>query len=93
MITYKDNCFTICDDLKIDKDDIIDMTFKNKKYFVFSTSFYSEQVWNYGTLILFIKDKKSADACYKLTLKNVAEPDKVFDKISHILEWDVIEEE
>lgn len=95
ILTYKNNVFTLCDEvkpLKIAKEEIVDMTYKNKKSFIYTPYFFSSQEWNYGTLILYLKDKESPELCQKLTIKNVADPDKVFEKISHILGWDMEEE-
>lgn len=95
LITLKKDTFTIHDpvkNLEIKKTDIIDITYKNKKSFIITPYYYSSTIWNYGTLVLFIKDAESTEDCYKLTLKNVANPDKVFDKLYHLLEWDTIEE-
>lgn len=65
------------------------MTYKNNKSFIYSTYYVASHEWNYGTLTLFLKDKEGTKNLQKLTLKNISYPDKVYDKISHILGWDL----
>ena len=93
IITQKGNKFFIHDpveNLEINKSDIINVNYKNKTSFIILPNFYSATKWNYGKLIL--KDPESSDSCYKLTLDNVAYPDKVYEKLYSILELDVISE-
>ena len=92
-ITYKNDCFTIYDEVAnkmiIKVKDIKYLHYKNKKSFVVTPYYFSEREYNYGKLYIYYINNAET---YKLTLKNIAEPDKVYDKIIHILEWDRIEE-
>lgn len=95
LIKFKDDIFTICDDIKpitFTKEDLIDMDYKNKKFYFCTPDFWASGEYNYGHITLYLKNDNSTEECYKLTIKNVANPDKVFEKISHILEWDKTDE-
>lgn len=95
LIKFKDNRFTICDkftSITFSKEDLIDMDYKNKKFYLYTLYLYYSSEYNYGTVVLYLKSDNSIEEYYKLTLKNVANPDKVFEKISHICEWDTIKE-
>lgn len=88
LITYKDNAFTIVDDV-IEKSKIIDLSYKIEKSFVYTPYFFRETVYNYGKFYVYFQD---GDEEMKMTIYNVAEPDKVFDKMVDILEWNTLEE-
>ena len=93
LITYKNDIFTIVDDiepLNINKSDIVDLDYKLKKSFIVTPYFYSSQTWNYGKLIIYFT---SEEQVYKTTIKNVADVDKVFDKMIDMLGWNTIDEE
>ena len=93
LITYKNNIFTIEDDidpLSINKTDIIDLDYKLKESFIFTPYFYGTQTWNYGKLIISFIDKEQG---YKIIIKNVADVDKVFDKMIEMLGWNTIDDE
>lgn len=92
MITYKNDTFTIVDDvnpLQIKKSDIIDLDYKLKKLFVYTPYFIGQSEYNYGKFYIYFKEGKEE---FKITLYNVAEPYKVCDKMIKILGWDVLEE-
>ena len=92
IITYKNNCFAIYNGIEkifIKVEDIKDLSYKNKKSFIVTPYFFSEREYNYGKFYIFYLNDGQT---FKMTLKNIAEPDKVYDKIVHILEWDQIEE-
>ena len=93
LITYKNDIFTIVDDiesLNINKSDIVDLDYKLKTSFIFTPYFYSSKTWNYGKLIIYFK---SGEQEYKTIIKNVADVDKVFDKMIDMLGWNTIDEE
>ena len=90
LITYKDDTFTILDELNplhITKSKIIDLDYKTKKSFIYTPYIISQTEYNYGKLYIYFEDK---DVQQKLTIYNVAEPDKVFDKMLDILGWNEI---
>ena len=92
-ITYKNNYFTIYDQkankMLIRVEDVKNLNYKNKKSFIATPYFFSEKEYNYGKLYIYYLNNGET---YKLTLKNIAEPDKAYDKMIHILEWDQIQE-
>ena len=93
LITYKNSVFTIEDgieQLNINKTDIVDLDYKLKKSLIWTPYFYSTQTWNYGKLIIFFTSEGQG---YKVKIKNVAEVDKVFDKMIEILGWNILEDE
>lgn len=93
LITYKNDIFTIVDDiepLNIIKSDIVDLKYKLKKTFIVTPYFYSSKTWNYGKLIIYFKSEEQG---YKTIVKNVADVDKVFDKMIDMLGWNTIDEE
>jgi hypothetical protein len=93
LITYKNDIFTIVDDiepLNINKSDIVDLDYKLKKSFIVTPYFCSSQTWNYGKLIIYFKSEEQG---YKTIVKNVADVDKVFDKMIDMLGWNTIDEE
>jgi hypothetical protein len=93
LITYKNDLFTIVDDiepLNINKSDIVDLDYKLKKSFIWTPYFYSAKTWNYGKLIIFFTSEGQG---YKIKIKNVAEVDKVFDKMIEMLGWNILEDE
>lgn len=90
LITYNNNTFTIVDELNplnINKSKIIDLDYKTKKSFIYTPYFISQTEYNYGKLYIYFEDK---GVTQKLTIYNVAEPDKVFVKMSDILGWNEI---
>ncbi|MCI6860314.1 MAG: hypothetical protein MR862_04095 [Clostridia bacterium] len=90
LITYKDDTFTILNELNplhITKSKIIDLDYKIKKSFIYTPYIISQTEYNYGKLYIYFEDN---DAQQKLTIYNVAEPDKVFDKMLDILGWNEI---
>lgn len=90
LITYNNDTFTIVDELNplhIKKSKIIDLDYKTKKSFIYTPYFISQTEYNYGKLYIYFEDK---GVTQKLTIYNVAEPDKVFVKMSDILGWNEI---
>lgn len=65
------------------------MDYKRKKQFIYTPYFISQTEYNYGKFYIYFSD---GDKKVKLTIYNVAEPDKVLDKMINILEWNLIEE-
>ena len=59
-------------------------------YFIVTPYFYRSQTWNYGKLIIYFKSEEQG---YKTIVKNVADVDKVFDKMIDMLGWNTIDEE
>lgn len=93
LITYKNNTFTIVDELNplhIKKSQIVDLDYKTKKSFIYTPYYISQTEYNYGKFYIYFEDK---DVSQKLTIYNIAEPDKVFDKMMDILGWNQIEDE
>ena len=93
LITYKNDTFTIVDEivpLHIKQSDIVDLNYKLKKSFIVTPYFFSEQTLNYGKLVIWFNNEGEG---YKLTIKNVADVDKVFDKLVDVLGWNTIEDD
>lgn len=93
LITYKKDTFEIVDEdapLLINQSDIFDLNYKLKKTLIYTPYFIGEQTWNYGKLIIYhtIQDEN-----YKTVIKNVADVDKVFDKMVEMLGWNTIEDD
>ena len=92
-ITYNTDHFTIYDNearkMRIEKTSIKDLKFNYKKVLFITPYFFSARELNYGKFFIYFLDNGQIN---KLTLKNIAEPEKVYEKMVHILEWDKIEE-
>ena len=91
-ITYKDGNFNIYleeETLTINKKDIYDLSYKNKKFYIATPYYYSSGEYNYGKLYIYVKDDNNIN---KLTLNNIANPNKVFDKMCELLEWNLDDE-
>ena len=80
LIIYQNNT-----KLYIDAEAVYDMDCKNKKSYIVTPYYYSEKVYNYGRLRLYILD---GDKTKKLVLQNVLDPDSAIDKIASFLGWD-----
>ncbi len=81
IIVYQKN-----EKIYIEFDAIQDMDYKNKKGHVVAPYYYSETVYNYGKVRLFVLDGNNIK---KLVVKNVFNPDRVIEKIASVLEWDI----
>ena len=93
LITYKNNTFKILSDpdpLYIKKDNITNLDYKLEQSFIFTLHFISLTQYNYGKFYIYFNDGAES---IKLTIYNVATPDKVLDKISDILGWNSIDDE
>ena len=93
IISYKNNFFKIHDpveSLKINKKNIIDLDYKNKTSYIYTKYYIGSTTYNYGKLYIYYKKNNEE---YKLTLKNVANPDKVFEKMCDILGLNYIDDE
>ena len=64
---------------------IYDLNYKNEKKFTVTPYIVKEEEYNYGKIIIYYYDD---DKKAKLTVKNVANPDRVFEKIGILLGWD-----
>ena len=66
-------------------ENVYDLNYKNKKSVTATPYVITEKEYNYGRIMLYYYDD---DKEAKLTVKNVANPDRVFEKIGILLGWD-----
>lgn len=93
LVTYNNETFKILDEhtsLYIEKSNITDLNYKREYLFICTPYFISQTQYNYGKFYIYFNDGTKTK---KLTIHNVAEPDKVYDKISDILGWNSIDDE
>lgn len=88
VIIYKDGAFFLTDEYgettKFVLDDILDMDYKLKVTYFVGAYHTSTTTWNYGRLRIWLRIPNNEEACTLITLKNIAEPDRVIDKIKFI---------
>ena len=89
VIVYKDDVFELTDEYGyttvFEKEDVVNMDYKIKVTHVITPYFIGKTEWNYGRLRIWLRNPDNDDLCTVFTLKNIAEPDRVVDKINFII--------
>ena len=71
--------------LVIGSDEIYDLSFENKKSYLYTPYSVTTETYNYGKVTIYVFDGEQK---YKIRVKNVLNPDRVIEKISTFLKWD-----
>ncbi|MBQ9370197.1 MAG: hypothetical protein IJU10_03880 [Clostridia bacterium] len=88
-IIYKEGAFVFTDEdgsqLAFYPQEVLDLDYKLKVTHTFTLYFSETKTWNYGRLRIWLEIPGNDEECTLLTLKNIAEPDRVVERILFII--------
>lgn len=93
VIVYENGIFYFTDIsgevIVFKKEDVLDMDYKLKTTTFVTANYVSLSTWNYGRLRIWLRIPNNDEECTLLTMKDIAEPDRVVDKIQFIIDMNM----